>query len=141
MTDKDGNLTRVEQERLAEHIELMKSGDIPIPGANVIPFNGKVEELERSGPPRKLPESRPGVPFYESMTAMRSEEVGINVRVWRKIPEIPTGPDKAVLAAFKSITTDDDMVTMAYKFAGIPDVTAFEITDSRGFGVVVYTEW
>lgn len=145
MPDKDGNLTRKEQERMAETIELMKSGDIPIPGSDVIPFHGRAEETTEEPVLRKLP-ARPAsppaeLPFYESITKMASEELGISVRVWRMVPEIPEGPDAVVIAAMKGFTTDDNLVTMFMKLSAIEGISAAEVLDKNSMGCIVYFDW
>lgn len=83
-------------------------------------------------------------PLYESMT--RVPLSCWTVRVWREWSSLVLGPDKDVALAVIEASTHtplpaDEPQAIAGALNRIEGVSAYEITDLDGNGVVVYTVW
>lgn len=87
------------------------------------------------------PQSAAKVPFYESITQASHPESGSRIRVWRREEFLPMFTDSEILEAIASIPVTADMETVLGVIGSISRVTAIELVDANGNGIVKYLEW
>ena len=75
---------------------------------------------------------------YETMTQVFA--CGFRVRVWRASADMRMGPEEDIFVKL-SENTWKDADDIAREIEGFEGVSAYEITDTHGNGVVVYPDW
>lgn len=75
----------------------------------------------------------------ESMT--RVEVGSITVRVWRTEPEVKEKYDNTDIQTAVRNNARSQFNKLAKVVSELPRVSAYEILDSKGNGVVVYNDW
>ena len=79
--------------------------------------------------------------WIESMTRVVLNEAGLVVRVWREESEVRDSyPNGDVMAACRQ-HANRGIAALAYQAASLPRVTAVEVVDADGNGVVLYAAW
>lgn len=79
--------------------------------------------------------------FYETMTQAMDPGSGARIRIWRNVKELTEYADTEVQLVLSKIPASATMQQVADIICTIDNVTAFELTDRNGNGVVAYVEW
>ena len=80
--------------------------------------------------------------FIESMTRVVLNEAGLVVRVWREeagVQDVYLVNNDIVEECRRH--SNMGMAELAYQVASLPRVTAVEVVDADGNGVVLYATW
>lgn len=83
----------------------------------------------------------PFYPFYESMSRYHDKESGTTLRVWRRVNGVPDGPDMELTEAVMNIPATAKIEDVLRTICNLDRITAVEITDANGHGVIKYLEW